>query len=81
MIGFIGIKNTVADVWLGVINWLFVPVNKKQVVQEKEPTRNLDWKAILYHGDTEIPLSDSALNHLILTTTTPNFEENEVVTS
>ena len=79
IVGFIGIKNAIVDVWFGILDWLYVPVRRKQVQQKTEPAPHIDWQAILYHGDAESRLSDSALNHLILTTTTPHHDENEVV--
>ena len=80
-VGFIGIKNIVVDAWLSVLNWLYVPVKKKQTDREKEHTQSLGWREILYHGDAEMRPFESARNHLILTTMTPGLEEKEVLSS
>lgn len=81
VVEFIGIKNSVVDVWLGIKNWLYVPVKKKQKDQEKEHAQSLDWQAILYHGDAGMRLSNNASNQSTLTTLTPHVEEKEVVHS
>ncbi|WP_336790023.1 glycosyltransferase family 2 protein [Paenibacillus sp. MMO-177] len=81
VVEFIGIKNTVVDVWLSVLNWLYVPVKKKQIDQEKEHAHRAHWQSILYHGDAEMRLSESALDHLALTARAPHLEEKEVMTS
>lgn len=81
IMSFIGIKNTVVDVWLGILNWLFVPVKKNPTGAGEERTQHLDWQAVLYHGDATAPLSDGALNHLILTTSGQDHEERQVTSS
>lgn len=81
VVEFIGIKNTIVDVWLSILNWLYVPVKKKQKDQEKEHTERANWQTILYHGDTEMRLPESALNHLASTSRTSYLEEKEVMTS
>lgn len=81
LVEFIGIKNTIIDVWLSVLNWLYVPVKKKQTDQEKEHTPGVGWQSILYHGDTELRLSGMALDHLTMTARTPYLEDKEVMSS
>lgn len=81
ILGFIGVKNTIVDVWLGVIDWLYVPVKRKPAPQEKESAPHVDWQAILYHGDAERRVSDGALNHLMLTAATSDHDDDEVMSS
>ncbi|GLX67456.1 glycosyl transferase [Paenibacillus glycanilyticus] len=81
LVEFIGIKNTFVDIWLSVLNWLYVPVKKKQSDQEIEPAARVGWQAILYHGDAEGRLPESAVDHLALTERTSYPEEKEVMTS
>jgi cellulose synthase (UDP-forming) len=53
IISYIGIKNTLADIWIGLTDRLYhvtTPNNGKQV---KQGVPELDWRAVLYHGDTE----------------------------
>lgn len=59
IIAYIGIGNTLIDTWLGLTNWLYVDVkpNAHEASGYLEP--QLDWKAILYHGDASgvLPLN------------------------
>ena len=52
---YIGITNSLVDMVMGVVNWLFVPVRKPAPA----PTGPLvpapvDWESILYHGDRRL---------------------------
>lgn len=80
VVEFIGVKNSFVDVWLGIKNWLYVPVKKKQTDQEKD-TQRLGWQEILYHGDAEVRRSNHASNQLTLTPLKPHLEGNEVMPS
>lgn len=49
---YIGIGNALVDIWHGLTDWLYVDV------QQNTPTKvaqspALDWRAVLYHGDTD----------------------------
>ncbi len=51
IIAYIGIKNIIADIWLGLTDWMYVETKHKQKLiptQKSTP----DWKAVLYHGNT-----------------------------
>lgn len=54
---YIGLKNSVVDIVLGILNWLYVPPRKprqrRSPVIEKRP-EEADWEAILYHGDRRL---------------------------
>ncbi|MEL0627426.1 glycosyltransferase family 2 protein [Salinibacterium amurskyense] len=54
LVSYIGIWNTVVDIWLGVTRPLFVErgpkKSKKKESTAPEPT-TLDWRSILYYGD------------------------------
>lgn len=80
---FIGIKNTVVDIFLGIKNWLYVPVKKKHTDQETEHIESLDWQAILYHGDSEVRMSNHISNHTPnqIAAITPQIAEKEVIHS
>lgn len=60
VVSYIGIWNTLVDIWLGMTNWLYVDVHPKvsETVSVDEPA--LDWRAVLYHGDVKgaVPLSE-----------------------
>lgn len=49
---YIGLFNTIVDIWHGITNWLYVDVPAKQTVDAKvSPT--FDWQSVLYHGDAK----------------------------
>ena len=54
---YIGIKNSVVDMGLGVMNWLYVAPRKKKVEESKvvpKTAAEADWESILYHGDRRL---------------------------
>ncbi len=58
---YIGVGTTVADIWHGLTDWLYVEVKPKTpatVGDVKGP--DLDWRAVLYHGDEKraMPLAE-----------------------
>jgi len=51
-VSYIGIKNALVDIWQGLTNWMYVDVvTAAPVVKKADPS--LDWRAVLYHGDTD----------------------------
>ncbi|WP_307856077.1 glycosyltransferase family 2 protein [Nocardioides faecalis] len=48
---YIGVSNSIVDMTMGVVHWLFVPAKQKPVVEEQPAARGVDWESILYHGD------------------------------
>lgn len=54
---YIGLWNSVVDVVLGAVNWLYVEPKKKvkpeSLVVPKTP-EEVDWESILYHGDRRL---------------------------
>lgn len=62
IIAYIGIRHALVDIWVGLTDWMYVDV--KPTASEKPVTVEpvLDWKSILYHGDTKstLPLSEHA---------------------
>lgn len=54
---YIGLRNSVVDVFLGMISWLFVAPRKPKVVPPVYPTKepkDVDWAAVLYYGDRRL---------------------------
>lgn len=54
---YIGIKNSMVDMGLGVLNWLYVSPRKKKVEESKviaKTAEEADWESILYHGDRRL---------------------------
>lgn len=51
-ISYIGIKNALVDIWHGLTDWMYIDiVTTTPVVKKADPS--LDWRAVLYHGDTD----------------------------
>ncbi|MTA78075.1 MAG: glycosyltransferase [Actinobacteria bacterium] len=55
IISLIGIRNSVADVWLGFVAQLRRPAPRLAQRRELDPIA--DWEAVLYHGSTDRPRS------------------------
>jgi len=52
---YIGLRASAVDMSLGVLNWLYVEKKPKKVAAEPYPTdKDVDWAAILYHGDRRL---------------------------
>ena len=57
IVAYIGVRNSIVDIFLGVLNWLYV--RPKAVAAEppaiipKSP-QEVDWASILYHGDRRL---------------------------
>jgi cellulose synthase (UDP-forming) len=58
ILAYIGIKNTLADIWIGLTNWMYVEVKNDNIANKNDDDPSMDWRSVLYHGDTEgtIPL-------------------------
>ncbi len=50
ILAYIGIGNSIVDLWIGATNWLFV--ERKPRVNTAVPAHRpaLDWQSVLYHG-------------------------------
>jgi cellulose synthase/poly-beta-1,6-N-acetylglucosamine synthase-like glycosyltransferase len=54
---YIGVRNSVVDVWLGMLNWLYVPNTQSKTdvaAGASAPPAPVDWAGILYHGDRRL---------------------------
>ena len=62
IMAYIGLGNTLLDIWHGLTNWLYVEVTPKRQVAKTTSPSELDWQAVLYHGDTKetVPLAARA---------------------
>lgn len=66
IIAYIGIWNTIVDIWLGATNWLYVDV-KPSAANSNQPAHPvLDWRAVLYHGDVEGVVPITAYNEEVI---------------
>ncbi len=54
---YIGVFNSAVDVFLGVVNWLYVSPRPKKVKESPviaKTAEEVDWETILYHGDRRL---------------------------
>ena len=56
---YIGIRNSIVDIWLGFLNFLYVDEKKPKKAPFDpaslvDPTAPVDWQRILYHGDRRL---------------------------
>lgn len=65
ILAYIGIGNTLKDIWVGLTDWMYVDIKPKQTktVTTEEPA--IDWRAVLYHGNSteSVPLAAHAAGH------------------
>lgn len=65
ILAYIGIGNTLKDVWVGLTDWMYVEVKPKtrQAAIAQEPA--IDWRAVLYHGNEQesVPLAAQTHEH------------------
>lgn len=50
-VSYIGIGHALVDLWHGATSWLYVDV-KQPVAKEATKDLGMNWRAVLYHGDT-----------------------------
>ncbi|MGN6429084.1 glycosyltransferase family 2 protein [uncultured Leifsonia sp.] len=58
IVAYIGIGNTIVDIWLGLTKPLYVDKSRKRTTPEPAPvTASIDWRSVLYHGHAggEVP--------------------------
>jgi hypothetical protein len=54
IIAYIGLGNAIADMALGVVNWLWVDVKPKPKQRVVDPKAPVNWEGILYYGDRRL---------------------------
>jgi len=51
LVAYIGIGNTIVDIWLGLTKPLYVEKKRKRSAPAAAPvTESIDWRSVLYHG-------------------------------
>ena len=58
LVAYIGIWNSIVDIWLGLTKPLYVDKKRKNAVPSTAPaTESIDWRSVLYHGHAggEVP--------------------------
>ena len=65
IMAYIGLGNTVVDIWLGLTNWMYVPVEPKAEASAQTAEPTLDWQSVLYHGHADgTVVPHGAQNHV-----------------
>lgn len=66
IVAYIGIGNMLADIWLGLTDWLYVEVENKSKDKNKQTEKNpaLDWEVVLYHGEEKGVIPNSYANSI-----------------
>ncbi|HLE49438.1 MAG TPA: glycosyltransferase family 2 protein [Patescibacteria group bacterium] len=54
IVAYIGIGNMFKDIWLNLTDWLYIEDKPVKVTQNKVESKvDVDWKAVLYHGEAK----------------------------
>lgn len=64
IVAYIGIGNLLADIWLGLTDWLYVEDKPKAKQKQIAHKPELDWKVVLYHGDEKGVVPQTSMNNL-----------------
>jgi hypothetical protein len=58
---YIGVRNSLVDIWLGLTNWMYVEV-KPAAPGGHQQAETIDWRAVLYHGEASraVPIREQA---------------------
>jgi hypothetical protein len=54
IVAYIGVGNAIADMGLGVLNWLWVDEKKAQKSRVVDANAPINWEALLYYGDRRL---------------------------
>lgn len=54
IVAYIGVGNAIADMGLGVLNWLWVDEKQKPKPRVIDASAPINWEALLYYGDRRL---------------------------
>ena len=60
IIAYIGIWNSIVDIWIGMTSWLYVETKKDNSKKIEEKKSDVDWRSVLYYGDMKGSINPSA---------------------
>jgi cellulose synthase (UDP-forming) len=63
---YIGVGNTLVDIWHGLTDWMYVEVKPKAAAVAQTAKPALDWRAVLYHGDAKEAVPLGAQGHMTM---------------
>lgn len=66
-VSYVGLGNAIVDIWHGMTNWLYIDVKQKEVIHSPAKSAT-NWRAVLYHGDSDnhLPLGVEVSEELIV---------------
>jgi cellulose synthase/poly-beta-1,6-N-acetylglucosamine synthase-like glycosyltransferase len=51
ILAYIGIGGTLRDIWVGLTDWMYVDIKTPAAKTNNSKADDIDWRAVLYHGD------------------------------
>jgi hypothetical protein len=51
ILAYIGIGGTLRDIWVGLTDWMYVDIKAPAAKANNSKADDIDWRAVLYHGD------------------------------
>ncbi len=79
IVAYIGIGNSLVDIWIGLTKWLYVEPKSKRAVDAQGPGDSapvVDWRSTLYYGDMAGTAKDD--RESILVTELNEYESTEM---
>lgn len=66
IVSYIGIKNLLIDVWLGLTDLLYVDIpSNKPSRKSVETVTHFNWKSVLYHGEADSTVPHTVVSHVM----------------
>lgn len=59
ILAYIGIRNSIVDIWIGLTDWMWVPIDRA-APEVDDPDAPLDWRAALHEGHAAPGVKDRA---------------------
>jgi hypothetical protein len=67
IVAYIGVKNILVDIWMGLTDMLYVEVKpKKTVGQSENPESEFNWRGVLYHGEVGVMVPHSSVDDILV---------------
>lgn len=65
IVAYIGVGNMLADIWLGLTDWLYVE-DQVPVEQDSSKALGFSWQSVLYHGEADRQVPHGSLKGVIV---------------
>ncbi len=65
IIAYVGFRNGIVDIWLGLTDWMYVDIKPELAPVEQSADASMNWQAVLYHGEEKghIPFATDHDDH------------------